>query len=419
MRTVENLERMLADEFRSGGDLALDSEKIISGVRRRHQRRVVLTGAAAVVAVALAGGVAVAATGLGDGNRPAPGASAQRPLHTALLGAHFRDPTHGYALWHACAPSAACDLHWLTTSDGGRSWQRGTPPPVPPIGGDDPHGEAPVMTALPGGAVVVDEFDETKPTYVRWFSDDDGRTWTKLSWKPERTVTSLPEGGALRLHTLIEDSDVGRMAVVNPDGTAAWLDSNLPRYDKAGGLTDLVTEGSDGSLWFAPPYRTGKKPVYHVSHDRGANWTAHESPVALTAYLLTNDGRTAYAAAQDTTNGPDFATSTDGGDTWSPVIADTAEPTTNQYALLADGTLMRLTHAIDEEMTFKAVFRSTDGGDTFQPVKGAPKLTRMHRAGALLVGQIDPVMRDGGADQPTRFYLSADGVDWREVIAPE
>ncbi|MGH3714533.1 MAG: hypothetical protein ACRDT4_13890 [Micromonosporaceae bacterium] len=429
---MDGLERLLAEEFRSGGDLRLDSDQILSGVRRRRQRRTLLAAAAGATVLLLLGGVGYAATRDRDDSRPAvPDPERSEAVHHTeppppylLVEADFSDPAHGYAMWLVCeqrgpVTERGCGYRWQTTTDGGKTWQPGRPPPVPGfVWARVEVTPVPQVATLPGGGIVVDEDPYTSPDHVRWFSDDGGRTWQERTYRPRETIAEAPTGSGVYVWPHGDhEADFGRLTVIRPDGTAAWLGDKTPRFDNGEMVSVRVTEASDGNLWVDAEHDSDAASKLTVSRDRGRSWTQVALPQANDARVLTNDGQTVYAAYPDDSQGADLLRSTDGGRHWAAVKGDEGPVpgvvTQYRHALLRDGTVLRTAVDVEPDQDFDQRVHVLRNG-TYESIPGSPQAGLLGVVGARVVAVSYPTW----FSQKSSYWHSPDGVHWTRFAPP-
>jgi hypothetical protein len=376
--------------------------------RARRVRTVRLAGVGVLAALAAAPLVA-----LPDGNGPTvPAPSSPPPVEVVQPRASFAfflDLDHGLVQY----VDAECEASMIRiTHDGGATWSEAREVPT------DPDYRRPTpLPAEPGcfhPMVLQIAPDTLVAPLQRSFTDgpnlmsrDAGLTWRE--YEPQvRTAESVPDGVVPMWPCVRDACSQAGLGWFDPQ-TGDWLVLENQHPDVGHGLT----AGLDGSLWVYGPGPDGSDLRLAVSRDRGRSWLEQHSFPDIdrldASILVPYDGATAYLATMAPTVYPDpfhLYRTTDGGETWQPVLAGQQfEDVVDMWVNAAGGLVV--TRSVGDSYE---TYISTDGGDTFTsfdlPVVG---VVAFH--GGFSGFASDPAAAASG-------YLSEDGLIWRPVQIP-
>lgn len=258
----------------------------------------------------------------------------------------------------------------------------------------------------------------------RLYTADCGRSWRAVGLGPRGTVSAIPAGAVLESSCFRQPSYPGgclaaRLLVTRPAGTRAWLSAS-PELDRP--RVDDV-RASDGSWWVSGADPATGRLAVAVSRDAGRSWSTRVLPdIAGTLsrsgtppprMSVAVHGNRVYVTAVRLHRHIEYRliaifASADGGETWRQTwgLAEDAQPRTVSGSVIPHGG-GRLT-VIDRRAHS---YRSDDDGRTFRPGIATPKMAwaRWTRGGYVAVS----------ADEPARWYRSADGSTWTEIAFPE
>ena len=463
---MADVEEATAKELRrAGGRPRWDITHIVGAVTRRQRRRAAIGG---VIALATLAGIVVTGVELfgKDGDKtavPAPGESlspAAAALETQIArlpyvpaDALFTDARNGYVLVVSCGDRShpeTCATQLAATADGGVTWQRR------PLPAGAANGLAIVrarLLSVGAGRLVIDQpgqyaQDEAgdaespapsptaPPQWIpgqRWFSPDEGRTWTPRARRPVGTVAAVAPGAPLVFPAPDIPSGVDpaspksaalfntRAQVLRANGTTALL-ADGPQGEA---YTDVsVATAADGSMW-VPSYTYGQNggltARLQVTRDGGRSFEPVRLPaVSSPPSVFTGDGRHVYLLEYDGKGGARLRASANAGDTWRDVKLPAPQKTTfgavtkstigivtssaagpgPTVAATADGSLIVTNGG--------ALYRLPPGATTMRKVTGAPGMFGLIPAGRAIVGF-------GRTQGVPHFYVSFDGLHWRTI----
>lgn len=396
---MDTVEVLLRDELRRlADDPPPDADRVLTRMRHRRRTGRVRRGLVAAAAVALAGGGAVALRPAGPGDPDGP-----RPAYDLARSTfHFLDARRGFAAVGDCPDKVVdvwCDVWLGSTLDGGRTWRWH---PVPgPVYIPQPEGPVLVGKVPPMELRVFDAnriaLERRWPQPERRYSADGGRTWAPAPAEATGVIDQIPPGA----QATVEPGN--RIAVWRPDGTATWL-ANTPAVPPDL-YADEVTIGADGSAW-VDGFAEGRMRLF-VSRDRGRRW----AEVPLPEYparehfggwgprvIDTYDGRSVYYLVElQGGRGPAWRTDDDGRH-WDVLPAPEVPHPGGQYEFSAvvapDGGLVLV------------------DGLTGRTYTAGPSATRFTELAATPVRHVSRIgARFMGAGS-TEQYTTADGRTW-------
>ena len=309
----------------------------------------------------------------------------------------FTDERHGYALRVDCG-QFDCDLDLVSTADG-EHWtarevaRAGTPPR-----------STGRLHVLGPGEVAVDWSPIDAPYRVgRVYSDDSGRTWTRVPAGLHGTVRAIPPGATLET-TCASSGPTCEVTVVLPgSGRSARLATAPPLYRPTAGSVPAA-----GGRWWV----VGRDPrtrgwALAVSADDGRTWTVSRLSWRGKAdgqgWTVVAAGEALIATATGDLAGGTYGPmaifrSDDGGRSWTRTSGEVPTGLAGIPVVASDGTLLVNTEDGRGLM-------SSDDGRTFTEV-------RPRYRGVAYWARFGYVA-ESSPDGPVQY--STDGLHWREI----
>lgn len=293
--------RGLRDELNAAIPLP-DFEHVTGRVRAR--RRLQLGAIAAVVVVAVA-------VPLLRATQSAPPATTNAADTTYVL--DFADPDHGYALARTCTPGVSgCAFTLYRTADGGRTWApRHLPPALDPKTGYF----AATMYVLGPDAVAIDQ--PARDHLDRMTSSDGGRTWQR-SRQPGGGSESapLPRGALMTSRCGVPVVRTNRCLEIGTIEPATGRFVRTPTQPPLVPMQFGPAATPSGAYWVVGQNATTDRYEIAVTADGGGTWSVSDLSASWSAgppdwSVVENDG-VMYVLADSR-----VWTSTDDGRTWT------------------------------------------------------------------------------------------------------
>ena len=464
---MSDVEERAAKELRrAGGRPRWDVTGLLPLVLRRQRRRAAVGAAVAVTALAGVGVVGLELFGPGAGHRaatPTPTASltpaeAKLDAQVAALryipaDAVFPDPRHGYALVVSCADRGkpdTCATQLAASANGGATWLR-RPLPASAVQGLSVVGTR--LYAVGATGLVIDQpgryagqpggdanspapSPTAPPAWIagqRWFSPDEGRTWSARPRTAAGVVVGVAPG--TRLYFPPPDMPTGLdpasseaaglydtpAQVLRADGTTGML-AGGPKGDGYTGVS--VARSVDGSIW-VPGYRYGDNDALtatlQVSRDGGRTFRKVTVPrIVDPPSVVTADGRNVFLVEYDGDGGARLQRSADGGRTWREIKVPAAAPvvrgpnTSSTISIFTSGTSgpgATVAPLPDGSLLVSnrtGLYRLAPGGTALRPVPKTPAIFGLIPAG-------DATLAFGTTGGEPHFLVTTDGTTWRPV----
>ncbi|RZS34927.1 DNA-directed RNA polymerase specialized sigma24 family protein [Herbihabitans rhizosphaerae] len=345
-----------------------------------------------------------------------------RPYYprSRVFTAEFVDADHGFALRARCDATPRCSRTLLVTEDGEHWSARAVPSPS----GLASDGQSATLHVLGPTRLVVGDVYLNRPDTIRYFSDDSGVSWHKVTMAVERIVTAIPPDALLEAGcgdvTRDARCEQRHVTVLLPEtGTRAAL-ANPPPLDQPAPET---YPAPDGSWWVSGRQHGTGRWATAVSRDAGRTWQVAVlpefsgvaySPLRITAahgvtYL------TAVGARPDSRNGLLAVFRSDNGGrswrrTWHAQQAGVTLPVLGYPIVAVDGSVT-VTGSQSGD-----VYRSVDRGVSFNRVDSSQVRAPARPTRIGYVTTTTPSYRPRGSNV---VRLSTDGLTWWDLIVRE